>query len=413
MTGHVSRAPLSLDPLIAEARRRTRQRRFVAALALVLAMVAAGTWLALRSAGTPATTGGASSGTLLRRMNGVGATGGVAWTIDGHNVFWLTRDGGRTWQYTFRRDIEHGPTGPGTVADIGQVQFVDSRHGWISAQIDGDPKTFPSDTHPWAIERTVDGGQTWQRSRPNCVCGGGQISFYDARHGYVLADDRWGRAAPSLYRTSDGGASWSLVGHLPRRLNGPITFFNRLDGIVGKYPDGRSEALCVPGCRPSPGHPGALYRTTDGGKTWSKLGTPPPAMGLRFPMSAFGRRLVMLDGNDLDHRTVYASSDGGAHWTASTPPRPAQSRDAVFAAGSPLMWAFATPKGLVVTRDGGRHWEQIVPHGLPRGRYADDLVFSSPLVGWILLGRERALYRTTDGGRHWTPNACGRRHLAC
>ena len=60
----------------------------------------------------------------------------------------------------------------------------------------------------------------------------------------------WDGAPHRLYWTSDGGASWTLVTHVPRDLNGPITFFNRLDGIVGKYPEyPRSEALCTGACR--------------------------------------------------------------------------------------------------------------------------------------------------------------------
>lgn len=59
MTLHVPRLPLSLDPLIAEAKRRARQRRFLAALGgLVSVGVAAGLTLGLPSSG------GGASGTL-------------------------------------------------------------------------------------------------------------------------------------------------------------------------------------------------------------------------------------------------------------------------------------------------------------------------------------------------------------
>jgi hypothetical protein len=54
MTQHVPRLPFSLDPLIAEAKRRMRRRRVVvAALAVVLAAGVAGVVLALRGPGTP------------------------------------------------------------------------------------------------------------------------------------------------------------------------------------------------------------------------------------------------------------------------------------------------------------------------------------------------------------------------
>ena len=51
MTVHVPRWPFALDPLIREAKRRARQRRFLLAGALLLAALATGLVLGLRSTG--------------------------------------------------------------------------------------------------------------------------------------------------------------------------------------------------------------------------------------------------------------------------------------------------------------------------------------------------------------------------
>src|SRR5579875_2743941 len=51
MTSHAPRLPLSLDPLIAEAKRRARQRRALVAAALLVLALATGLALGLDSSG--------------------------------------------------------------------------------------------------------------------------------------------------------------------------------------------------------------------------------------------------------------------------------------------------------------------------------------------------------------------------
>jgi photosystem II stability/assembly factor-like uncharacterized protein len=195
-----------------------------------------------------------------------------------------------------------------------------------------------------------------------------------------------------LFWTHDGGVSWQLVSRPPHL--GTITFLDGRDGLLGTYPG-------VTGMGPG-GHrfPAVLYRTTDGGKTWSKCRVPPPSLGLLLPVTSFGRRLVVMD-RYRGRTTIYASVDGGARWTAFVPPTKARSLD--FSAGSAEMWALLTEGKLYVTHGGGQRWDRIVPRGLPRPDDIYPIVFSSPRVGWTLMTRFKELYRTTDGGRDWTP----------
>jgi photosystem II stability/assembly factor-like uncharacterized protein len=337
-----------------------------------------------------------------RLVDSIGASAGAAWVVDRHGFVWVTMDSGRTWRISLRQKLTARVRGqrfkagnPHLVAELDQVQFVDKRHGWISATLDGDPNTSPVDTRPWAIERTVDGGRTWRVSwLPGCGCDPGLLSFYDARHGYALAADRLGRGNPRLFSTDDGGASWRLVARPPHF--GAITFVDRRDGLLGTYPGATG------GMGPGRRWPAVLYRTTDGGKTWTRDRVPPASFGLSLPVSSFGRRLVVADWKTGDHPRVYSSVDGGTHWTAFVPPTRAKA-PIDFSAGSPNMWAFPSKSSLYVTHDGGQSWDKIVPRGLPQPLDIYPIVFSSPSVGWTLVSRYRELYRTTDGGRHWTP----------
>ena len=421
MTVRLDRPQLELDPLIAEAKRRARQRRLLL-LALAVAVTAGVVTgaVTLRAQFSTSTAGPAGKGTVdsvapaARWVNSVGAGAGVVSVIDRHQFVWITMDNGRTWRVSLRSG--HWPMrvqgkpfkveSPRNVAVLEQMQFVDKQHGWISALLDGGPVSIPPiDTRPWAIERTVDGGRTWRISwLPGCGCGNGFLSFYDARHGFVLAADRLGRGNPRVFRTSDGGRTWKLVGHAP--AFGPITFLDQQNGILGTYPGtGDTPLGGAPGERSQ--IPAVLYRTTDGGATWSKERVPPPSFAFTpLPVSSFGRLLVVARGIYRNRPEVFTSADSGAHWNVSAPQLPANVQVSDFSAASSQVWAFVAPGRLYVTHDGGQSWDSIVPRGLPEpDAIYQPLVFSSPRVGWAVLGLSdrKELYRTTDGGRHWKP----------
>lgn len=83
MTAHVPRLPLSIDPLIREAKRRARQRRVLATVLLGVALAAASTVLVLRWPGgpvgtRPVSTGGASTHSAGHVVGSVQVVGGPA-----------------------------------------------------------------------------------------------------------------------------------------------------------------------------------------------------------------------------------------------------------------------------------------------------------------------------------------------
>lgn len=81
MTLHVPRLPVSLDPLIAEAKRRARERRLLlGALIVALAAIGAGTTLALRGPGGPRPTpAGADHGSAVADIGGLSISYPAAW----------------------------------------------------------------------------------------------------------------------------------------------------------------------------------------------------------------------------------------------------------------------------------------------------------------------------------------------
>lgn len=333
------------------------------------------------------------------RLSNLDASAGVVWGIDRNGFLWITADSGRTWRVPLR---QHGMGKRVTskrpnrlVFHIDQVQFVDKRHGWITVVPQAErhlgPGAWPVGPHPWAIERTVDGGRTWQVSwPPGCGCDGGQVSFYDARHGYVLAEKNGAHSL--VFRTDDGGASWRRVARTS--VSGLIAFVDRRNGFL-TTPAGTGNA--PPGSPPGTRSfiPPVLYRTSDGGKNWSKYRVP-RSHGYANGVSSLDHRLIGSVG-----KRIYESVDGGTHWSAVVPPgRPANLHPSL-STGLPGTVVYYTAGGLYVTHNDGRSWETIVPRGLPDE--PTGIVFSSPRVAWTFEWRPQrpTIYRSTDAGRHW------------
>jgi photosystem II stability/assembly factor-like uncharacterized protein len=156
-----------------------------------------------------------------------------------------------------------------------------------------------------------------------------------------------------------------------------------------------------------------LYRTTNGGRTWSKYDIGGSKSFVELPIRAFGSRVVLAqnapnrgDGLNLNPGTVDVSPDGGHHWVTHAVPFGPGGLPASFSAVSPSVWAFSSRNDLFTTGDAGRHWRKIGFRSLPTNAQVRKIVFSSSRVGWAILngvGPHDTLFRTTDGGVHWTP----------
>jgi photosystem II stability/assembly factor-like uncharacterized protein len=282
------------------------------------------------------------------------------------------------------------------------------------------------------IDRSTDGGRTWSFSTlPGCVqlCGPTALSFVDADHGFAAVSSNQGnpQSPPAmLFATQDGGASWQALATPPDlgavAMDGPapdpkLVFTSAQDGWAVSGPtEGPDATTSNPG--------GVVYRTTDGGTTWSVApGLPSGSMALpTFFGPVDGVALRDPEPPSTVKPIVYVTHDGGADWSPVALPAAAlatykggASLAGRFSAVSPTHWFLVNQTKLYATTDGGRHWTVTV--GKPAFQ-ASSALFTSDRDGLAVGQFARCtfvataahpnppscyplLVVTSDGGRHW------------
>jgi photosystem II stability/assembly factor-like uncharacterized protein len=192
------------------------------------------------------------------------------------------------------------------------ISIVDESNVWLGTQCGDSIVSVP---YGYAVH-THDGGDTWQLdSIP--MQGDPVISSVfalDANTCYYVYTDNW--SGGSIWKTSDGGASWDdKTGTLfsePGAYADFFVAFNENEGVaVGDPTLGYFE----------------IQRTTDGGNTWTRVDSDlipailPGEMGATDAYSVIGDIIwfptLIADENGTYSARCFKSVDRGQHWTTS------------------------------------------------------------------------------------------------
>ena len=295
----------------------------------------------------------------------------AGWTLTKDDQIFRTRDGGATWTDV---SIFQAPMSGQTVPVIG-ASFLDKQTAFVATNsgTDNQPKIV--------VYRTVDSGSTWDST--NIVTkldwekddvGGLDISFADASNGYlmIMGTPGAGQMGKSLYRTVDGGKTFSFVGDITGMTNEAGT----MNGIAG-YPTGMTFSTPETGivtCSYSAYTFVLMFKTTDGGLTWKLWSLPVPTAydslspaidyyADAYPPVFFGDHMsgvIMLDYvQDGKHvMQSYRTTDGGGTWTMGPASNNPDVRTYSFIDAT-TGWGVDESGKLFTTTDGGVTWTAI------------------------------------------------------
>jgi photosystem II stability/assembly factor-like uncharacterized protein len=380
----------------------------------------------------PPMIGDAETGVPMAQL----VTPSSGWALTRTRLAW-TGDGARGWRTITPRQIPAGR--------IRGAFFLDQRTGWVVASAKA------RETGPLvrlAVYRTTDAGATWRwyslgaldLGKDDAAGGyeGGfgvlaMPSFVDPRNGWVSVQTSSTRYEGHhfLFRTGDGGATWTRLPQPPEVQRAVLSSPTRGWAVV------MGQAAATSG--PDRG-PAGLYTTTDAGQTWRRIGlVPPPSLRgarieLREPPTFKTPRDGFLPvefhaGGGGSARTLavgfYVTADGGATWTpryvplASEDERYGQVPLAAGGQGSLLALVGHEARKVLTSRDGGHAWTPAAT-GL-EGRYpaVRGLAFADHRTGWAVAGRgvslenscvpptrrcdsDGALLVTTTGATTWS-----------
>ena len=142
---------------------------------------------------------------------------------------------------------------------------------------------------------------------------------------------------------------------------------------------------------------GDIFATSDGGAHWTaqSSGTRNMLLSVHFVSAAHG----WVVG---ERGTILATTDGGTHWTTQTWTTPYE-LDSVTFTDDNHGWAVGGGGTILVTTNGGTQWTAQKSN---TGSALDSVTFTDATHGWAV-GWDGTIVATTDGGAHWTPQASG------
>jgi photosystem II stability/assembly factor-like uncharacterized protein len=258
-------------------------------------------------------------------------------------------DAGRTWRFL-------------GLADAGQIGSIaihptNPDTVWLAAL--GSP-FGPNETR--GIFKTTDGGKTWRKvlyvnpetggrvvainySNPNEVYAGMYRAF---RKGWDIVSG--GPATEGgIYKSTDGGETWTKLSNgLPQRLIGKID----LDVA-------RSNPRVVYAMIEAPGDEGGLYRSDDAGASWRLVNN-----SARLRARPFYFHYVDVNPKDenevwVNELALHKSTDGGRTFVQVRTPH-GDNHGVWFNPDNPNIMIQSNDGGANISLDGGRSWSTIL-----------------------------------------------------
>ena len=283
--------------------------------------------------------------------------------------------------------------------------------------IPGNANTFYFGAVAGGVWKTTDGGATWLALTDDTpISSVGALAVAPSNPSVIYVGT--GEAAPrgditygdGVYKSVDGGLSWSHLGLADTRQIGAVIVDPKNADVV---------LVAALGHAFGPNRERGVYRTTDGGRSWSKVlyrDDQTGAIDVTFdPNDSHivyaalwqARRLPWNFSSGGAGSGLYRSTDGGVSWTRlSGNGLPAgilgRIHVSVSAADSRRIYAMieAEQGGLYRSDDGGARWQRVSDDGrLTQRAWYFSTILADPKQADTVYAENTGLFRSTDGGR--------------
>jgi len=322
---------------------------------------------------------------------------------------WKSEDGGTLYKPVFDEQ---------PVQSIGAVALDpnNSKNLWVGS---GESWTRNSVSLGDGIYKSTDGGDTWsnaglknaERVAHIVVSPKSSDTIYAAVPGPLWSDspDR------GLYKTTDGGKNWNLVlkgGNLSTGCSTVALDPNDPNVIFAGMWDFRRKGWTFRSGGDGPDQPSGsgLFRSADGGATWTEL-TPETSKG--FPKKPYGRIAVAIAPSNAKRvyafvestdSALFVSDDGGASWNKRDKStwmvwRPFYFANLVVDPKNPDR-VFKTDGALILSEDGGKSFATV---GGFQGAHGDlhDVWIDPTNPQTVIVGDDGGIWYSYNGGNKW------------
>jgi photosystem II stability/assembly factor-like uncharacterized protein len=278
--------------------------------------------------------------------------------------------------------LDHGVVSGLGARNIGSAT-MSGRIAALDAYNEGGKTTLFVGAASGGVWKSIDGGTTFKPvfdDMPVQSIGAVAVDPTNRKIVWVGTGEGWTRNSVSIgdgiYKSTDGGETWKHSG-LPNS--------ERITKIVVHPKNGNIVYVCVPGALWSDSKDRGLYKTTDGGKTWSLI-----IKGANLSTGCSG---VTLDPRSPDTIIAGLWDFRRKGWT--------------FRSGGEGPEAFSG-SGMFRSTDGGKTWAELTAKtnkGLPEKPWGRVEVVIAPsdsnIVYAFIEGKDSALFYSADGGKTW------------
>jgi photosystem II stability/assembly factor-like uncharacterized protein len=310
---------------------------------------------------------------------------------------WKSEDGGETWQAVFEKE---------KVAAIGAVTIDPNNNDvvWVGT---GEANPRNDVSYGDGVYKSTDGGKTFKNVGLSATRHISRIAVDPKNSNHVVVGALGDVFGPShdrgAYVTWDGGKTWSQTLFVSDQSGVSDLAMNPQDPNVVYA--GIWHFKREPWTFTSGGPDDGLYKSSDGGRTWTKL------TGHGLPSGITGR--IGLAIAPSDGKRVYAlieskegilwrSDDAGANWTMVSNDTLVDQRPFYFShiAVDPkdANHVYAVSEMLAESKDGGKKFSEIA-RDVHVDYHAIWIAGNDPKR--IIIGADGGIARTVDNGDHW------------